>query len=247
MVKKNAAKSKSKRPAAMPSAARGKGGSKKSNEKLDFKTLKAHLFKSQKRNFTIGGDLPPVRDLSRVMRWPRYIRVQRQRAILKQRLKIPPAIHQFSQTLDKNQASSLFRLMAKYRPETRKEKKQRLYRQAKDQVEEKARDPSTKPRVLKFGLKHITSLVMERKAKLVVIAHDVDPIELVVWLPALCRKMDVPYCIVKGKARLGELVYKKTCTAVAITDVDTSDKSKLDQLVSNFRPMYNDAAPDKKW
>lgn len=36
-----------------------------------------------------------------------------------------------------------------------------------------------------------------------VIAHDVDPIELVVWLPALCRKMEIPYCIVKGKARLG--------------------------------------------
>ncbi|XP_024178223.1 60S ribosomal protein L7a-like [Rosa chinensis] len=41
------------------------------------------------------------------------------------------------------------------------------------------------------------------KAQLVVIAHDVDPIELVVWLPALCKKMEIPYCIVKGKARLG--------------------------------------------
>ena len=27
----------------------------------------------------------------------------------------------------------------------------------------------------------------------------------VIWLPALCRKKDVPYCIIKGKARLGEL------------------------------------------
>lgn len=35
------------------------------------------------------------------------------------------------------------------------------------------------------------------KAQLVAIAHDVDPIELVVWLPALCKKMGVPYCIVK--------------------------------------------------
>ena len=26
-------------------------------------------------------------------------------------------------------------------------------------------------------------------------------VQLVVWLPALCRKMGVPYCIVKGKAR----------------------------------------------
>jgi Ribosomal protein L7Ae/L30e/S12e/Gadd45 family len=31
---------------------------------------------------------------------------------------------------------------------------------------------------------------------LVVIAHDVDPIELVIFLPALCRKMGVPYGIV---------------------------------------------------
>lgn len=55
------------------------------------------------------------------------------------------------------------------------------------------------------------------KAQLVLIAHDVDPIELVVWLPALCRKMNVPYCIVKGKARLGQVcvcaVHSVTTTA----------------------------------
>jgi large subunit ribosomal protein L7Ae len=49
------------------------------------------------------------------------------------------------------------------------------------------------------------SFFLQSKAQLVVIAHDVDPIELVVWLPALCRKMEVPYCIVKGKARLGSV------------------------------------------
>ena len=31
-------------------------------------------------------------------------------------------------------------------------------------------------------------------------------LQLVVWLPALCRKMGVPYCIVKGKARSVMLV-----------------------------------------
>jgi hypothetical protein len=51
--------------------------------------------------------------------------------------------------------------------------------------------------VVKFGLNHVTTLVESGKAQLVVIAHDVDPIELVVWLPALCKKMGVPYCIVK--------------------------------------------------
>lgn len=54
-----------------------------------------------------------------------------------------------------------------------------------------------KPIVVKYGINHITNLVESGKAQMVVIAHDVDPIELVVWLPALCKKMGVPYAIVK--------------------------------------------------
>lgn len=56
--------------------------------------------------------------------------------------------------------------------------------------------------MLKFGLKHVTTLIEEQKASLVVIAHDVNPIELVVWLPALCRKMGIPYCIIKSKVSI---------------------------------------------
>lgn len=51
--------------------------------------------------------------------------------------------------------------------------------------------------VVKYGINHVTQLVESGKAQCVVIAHDVDPIEIVVWLPALCKKMGVPYCIVK--------------------------------------------------
>jgi len=78
---------------------------------------------------------------------------------------------------------------------------------------------SKKPVSVKFGLNHVTYLIEQGKAQLVLIAHDVDPIELVVWLPALCRKMNVPYAIVKGKARLGALVHQKTAAAVCVTAV----------------------------
>lgn len=57
----------------------------------------------------------------------------------------------------------------------------------------------------------LTVVPLQNKAQLVVIAHDVDPIELVVWLPALCRKMEIPYCIVKGKARLGSVSCSLFC------------------------------------
>jgi len=71
---------------------------------------------------------------------------------------------------------------------------------------------------------------------------------LVVWLPALCRKLNVPYVIVKGKARLGHLVYKKTACVLAVTDVRKEDIPKLDQLISNFRLQYNDdVSHRRKW
>ena len=64
------------------------------------------------------------------------------------------------------------------------------------------------------------------------IAHDVDPVELVVYLPALCRKMGVPYVIVKGKARLGTVVHKKTAVVLTIQDVKSEDQRELTTLVS---------------
>jgi len=52
--------------------------------------------------------------------------------------------------------------------------------------------------------------------------------------------MEVPYCIVKGKARLGQLVHKKTATAVALTDVNPADKSEFIQLIASIKESFND-------
>ena len=86
---------------------------------------------------------------------------------------------------------------------------------------------SRKPLYVKYGINHIAKLCEEKKAQLVVIAHDVDPIELVIWLPAVCRKLDIPYCIVKSKSRLGALVHKKTATALALTSVRSEDRHEV--------------------
>merc|ERR1719270_1865214 len=151
------------------------------------------LFPSRPRNFRIGGDVQPTKDLSRFVRWPRYIRIQRQRKVLYQRLKVPPSITQFSNTADKNLASDLFKLLLKYQPESKQQKKDRLREIAA------GKEASAPAPAVKYGLNHVVGLIEKKKAKMVVIAHDVNPIELVVYLPALCRKMDIPYCIVKGK------------------------------------------------
>jgi len=115
-------------------------------------------------------------------------------------------------------------------------------------VDSKKAESSVKPILLKYGINHVTTLVEQKKAKLVVIAHDVDPIEIVVWLPALCRKMEVPYCIVKSKARLGTTVHKKTATALAVTEVKPEDAGKLEQLVASCKLQFNeDVSSVRKW
>jgi len=271
------------------------------------------LIEKRPKNFGIGGDIQPKRDLGRYVRWPKYVRIQRQRAILKKRLKVPPSINQFTKTLDKNTALQLFRLLAKYRPETRVQKQRRLKKIAKVRIEKsnaaKAANPAKaekkpaekkvekkeekkpeekkpaekkpaekkgekkpaekkeqpakkeaekketkekktkKPFAVKYGLNHVTALIENKKAQLVIIAHDVDPIELVVWLPALCRKMDVPYCIIKGKSRLGAVVHKKTAAALCLTAVRPEDKQELSQLVGSIRANFNEKADEirKSW
>merc|ERR1712093_571841 len=136
------------------------------------------------RTFSIGGDvLPPKRNLTRFVKWPKYVRLQRSKMTLLKRIKIPPAINQFSNTFE---------------PETKTEKKERLAEQA-EKVAAGDKAAAKKPVAVKMGMNHVTSLIEEKKAKLVVIAHDVDPIEVIVWLPSLCKSRGVPYCIVKSK------------------------------------------------
>ncbi len=161
-------------------------------------------------------------------------------------MKIPPAINQFSRTLDKNQAAELLKLLVKYQPETKAAKEARLEAKASALKAGEAATVETAKPILKFGLKHVTTLIEQKKAKLVVIAHDVDPIELVVWLPALCRKMDVPFAIIKSKSRLGTLTHKKTTSVVAVTSVNKEDEGKLKTLAENFKAQFNDTV-ERKW
>jgi len=107
-------------------------------------------------------------------------------------------------------------------------------------VEDKEKEKDKKPLFVKYGLSHIVALVEAKKASLVAIAHDVDPIELVVFLPALCRKMGVPYVIVKGKARLGTVVHKKTAAVVALQEVKSEDQRELATIVSAAKANFTD-------
>merc|ERR1711903_216724 len=118
------------------------------------------------RTFSIGGDvLPKGRDLTRFVRWPKYVRLQR--------IKMPPAINQFSNTFDKRQASALFRLLNGLKPETRTEKKERLRAEA-EKVAAGGKAASKRPTCVKMGINHVTTLIGKKNAACLAIT-DVKP------------------------------------------------------------------------
>merc|ERR1712072_14689 len=213
-------------------------------------TFPKNAVEKKGRTFSIGGDvMNHKRDLTRFVRWPKYVRLQRAKMTLLKRIKIPPAINQFQNTFDQKQASTLFRLLNSIKPETRATKKERLAANAEKAAGGDTSGGDKRPVAVKMGINHVTSLIEEKKAKLVVIAHDVDPIETIVWLPSLCKARGVPYCIVKSKARLGAVVGKKTATCLAITDVNAADKNDLQSLVTVAKTNFNDVHEDalRKW
>jgi large subunit ribosomal protein L7Ae len=244
---KKAATGKTQAPSSVAPKAQAKGGVKKASKAAVVPRInkkKLPIFEARPRNFGIGQAIQHKRDLTRFVRWPKYIRLQRQKSILLKRLKVPGTINQFSRTVDRNTAAQLLTFLEKYRPETSQQKAARLLAAAKTDVkavkgEKVDKSKVVKPKVVKYGLNHVTSLVESKKAQLVIIAHDVDPIELVLWLPTLCRKKDVPYMIVKGKSRLGKVVHKKTASVLAITSVHEADKKALENLVTKARDNFN--------
>jgi len=188
------------------------------------------LLKKQSKLFGLGGDLPPRRDVRRFVKWPRYIRVQRRRRILYQSIKVPSIISQLSRPLDKNTNHALFCLLHRYSKETKTIRKARHRKEVETGVIYKKRTPLPIKSVC-FGINHVTRLVEMKKAALVVIAGDVEPIEIVLWLPCLCQKMNVPYVIVRGKARLGNIVHRKKITSLAIKEVNQNDDRELAEII----------------
>jgi large subunit ribosomal protein L7Ae len=52
--------------------------------------------------------------------------------------------------------------------------------------------------------------------------------------------LDIPYCFVHGKARLGQLVHQKNAAVVALTEVRKEDEGDLNNLATAFRTNFND-------
>ncbi len=90
---------------------------------------------------------------------------------------------------------------------------------------------------IRIGVNETTKAVEREVAKLVLIAEDVNPKEIVMHIPLLCDEKKIPYCQVKTKKELGEKAGIEVGTScVAITDAGNA-KKELGELAKKLAEL----------
>src|SRR3990172_4848667 len=85
------------------------------------------------------------------------------------------------------------------------------------------------------GTNEVTKSVERGESKLVVIAADVNPPEIVMHLPVLCDEKNIPYVFVQSKAELGAAAGLPVGTA-SVTIANAGDVAKkLADFVDKLR------------
>ena len=98
-------------------------------------------------------------------------------------------------------------------------------------------EKASKKGKVKIGINEVTKAAERGTAKLVLIAEDVSPEEIVMHLPLICNEKKIPCSFVKTKKILGEKAGVKISTsAVAIID-EGEAKKELAELAKKIEGL----------
>jgi large subunit ribosomal protein L7Ae len=87
---------------------------------------------------------------------------------------------------------------------------------------------------IRVGTNEVTKSSERSEAKLVVMAEDVDPVEILVHIPMLCEEKRIPYLYVQKKQRLGQAAgLSKSAASVAVVEAGDA-KALLEEIAQVF-------------
>lgn len=106
---------------------------------------------------------------------------------------------------------------------------------------------------IKIGINEVTKAIERNIAKLVIIAEDISPAEIIMHLPVICKEKSVPFTYVSTKEELGKIVgISAKASSVAITDEGVAKKefsgllSKVEEISGTVSKKENTVKEDKK-
>lgn len=90
---------------------------------------------------------------------------------------------------------------------------------------------------LRVGTNEVTKSSERAEAKLVVMAEDVDPVEILVHIPMLCEEKRIPYVYVPKKQRLGQSAgLSKSAASVAVVEAGDA-KGLLEEIAASAQGL----------
>lgn len=90
---------------------------------------------------------------------------------------------------------------------------------------------------IKKGVNEATKAVERGTAKLVVIAEDVSPPEIVMHIPVLCKEKKIPYISVPNKQELGKAVGIEVSTAAVAVQEAGKGKKEIEDIVKKINDL----------
>jgi len=95
---------------------------------------------------------------------------------------------------------------------------------------------------IKKGTNETTKAVERGQAKLVIIAEDVQPEEIVAHLPLLCEEKKIPYVYVPSKKALGEACGLQVAAASAAIIDPGEAKELVDEIIKRVEGLKGQAS-----
>ena len=94
---------------------------------------------------------------------------------------------------------------------------------------------STRDSKIRKGMNEVTKSIERGTAKLVIMAEDVTPPEILFHVPLLCDEKDVPYAYVSTKKELGNACKINVGTSsISIDNPGTGNDSALETLIKQI-------------
>ena len=100
---------------------------------------------------------------------------------------------------------------------------------------------ATKTGTVRKGTNETTKAVERGQAKLVVIAEDVDPPEVVAHLPLLCEERKIPYVFVPSKEKIGNAVGIDVPAAAACISNEGDAAGLVKEIVTRIEHLKKGA------
>jgi len=104
------------------------------------------------------------------------------------------------------------------------------------EMEEKTAEVLSKSEKVKKGANEVTKAVERGTAKLVVLAKDVQPEEIVAHIPVICEEKGIPYTYIATKEDLGKAIGLEVSTA-AVAIIAEKDANALKDLVEKINGL----------